>query len=78
MLETSLFLSLRDLLLWGILQDVGVQLVAHVHIRDGATRLALQADQILLYFDDRFRITTTVALHIPATPRHVLREEMSA
>lgn len=62
--EHALLLGLGHLLLWGVLEDVGVQAVAHVHIRHRTAGLALQVDILLLDLDHCFGVAAVVALHI--------------
>lgn len=60
----SLLLSFADLLLRGVLDNEGVQLVPHINIRGRPTGFALEVDVVSLDFDLCLRITTGVALNI--------------
>lgn len=59
-----LLFGLGHFLFRWILQDVGVQAVAHVHVRHGATGLALQVYALLFDLDNGLRVAAVVALHI--------------
>ena len=59
-----LLLRLGHFLFWRVLQNVGVQAVAHVHIGHKATGLALQVDALLLDLDNCLGVAAIVALHI--------------
>lgn len=57
-------LLLGQLVLWWVLEDECVDLVAHVNITDEATGLALQEDAFLLDLHDSLWVATAVALHV--------------
>lgn len=57
-------LLLGQLVLWWVLENEGVDLVAHVNVTDIATCLALQEDAFLLDLHDSFGIATAMALHV--------------
>ena len=49
---------------WGVLENEGVQLVPHVHVRHVATRLALKEDEVLFDLHHGLWVAAAVALHI--------------
>lgn len=60
----SLFLSLADLVLRRVLENVGVQTVAHVNVRHMAACLALEEDVLLPDLHHCLWVATGVALHV--------------
>ena len=62
--KDSLLLLLADFLLRWILEDEGVEAVAHVDARVGAASLALELDGLPLDLDDSLGVEAVVALHI--------------
>ena len=57
-----LFLLLGHFVLWRVIQDVGVQFVARVHIGHVATRFALEMQPFLADLDVGLRVPAGVAL----------------
>lgn len=60
----SLFLSLADFLLRGVLENESVQLVPHIHGRAVAAGLALERDEVLSDLDDSLGVAAAVALNV--------------
>jgi hypothetical protein len=60
----SLLLGLADLVLWRVLEDVGVQAVAHVNIGHRAACLALEENVVLPDLHHSLWVAAGVALHI--------------
>lgn len=59
-----LLFDLAQLLLGRILQDIGVEAVAHVDVRDCSTGFAEEEDIVPFDLDDSLRVAAVVALHV--------------